>query len=94
MRTSSKSSYFLAGSLNLMLRCPQVALFPQMPVSNLTKLPTSNFKKLLRRWQLPGAIGAPFIHSYVRNIFTNRLYARLMADDHGRWIMLHKKEKQ
>ena len=44
MRTSSKSSYFLAGSLNLMLRCPQVALFPQMPVSNLTKLPTSNFK--------------------------------------------------
>ena len=89
MRTSSKCSYFLADSLNVLLSCPQVAHFPQMLVSNFTKLPTGVFDKLLRRRQLPGANGAPSIHSYLRNIFTNRLSAGLLATGAGSCYMKH-----
>jgi hypothetical protein len=95
MRSSSKSSYFLADSLNLLLDCPQVAHFPQMLVNNLSKLPTTVYEKLIRRRRLPGASDAPIIQPYLQRVFTGRLNARLHSMGAGScynknedWVMM------
>ena len=97
MKTSGKSSYFLADAFNLLLMCAGTAHVPALMVSNFQKMQPSMFEKLMRSRKPHGASpAAPRIQSWLRDLFTSRLRNRLVDSGAGScyekdkswWMML------